>query len=132
MNSADRCPCLSGETYGACCGPVHAGERRAPTAEALMRSRYSAFVVGGPDGAAHLLRSWHPDTRPPEIDLSDDVRWRRLDVVAAERGGPFDDEGYVEFVAHYRDAEGRATVHEISRFVREAGEWFYVDGAPGA
>ncbi|MBD5785003.1 YchJ family protein [Cellulosimicrobium terreum] len=132
-----RCPCLSGDTYGACCGRFHAGSRarpagpHAPTAEALMRSRYSAFAVGDPD---HLLATWHPSTRPATLDLDDDTEWRRLDVVRTEAGGPFDDHGTVEFVAHHRTPapDGgpavRGRLHEVSRFVREDGRWYYVDG----
>jgi SEC-C motif domain protein len=124
-----RCPCLSGETYGACCGRYHAGlvadGPHAPTAEALMRSRYSAFAVGD---AAYLLATWHPTTRPGALDLDDDVTWRRLDVLRTEASGPFDAAGVVEFVAHHRSVAGRGTLHEVSRFVREGGRWSYLDG----
>lgn len=133
-----RCPCLSGDTYGSCCGRYHAGLRpgpdgaapgpHAPTAEALMRSRYSAFVVGDAD---YLLATWHPSTRPAGLDLDDDVVWRRLDVVRTEAGGPFDTTGVVEFVAHHRsrtDPADRGRLHEVSRFVREGDRWSYVDG----
>ena len=127
-----RCPCLSGDTYGACCGRHHADVRAggagAPTAETLMRSRYSAFAVGD---AGYLLATWHPSTRPDVLDLDDDVEWRRLDVVRAVAGGPFDAEGVVEFVAHHRsrtDRAARGTLHETSRFARSGGRWVYVDG----
>ncbi|WP_448631031.1 YchJ family protein [Cellulomonas soli] len=123
--AADPCPCGSGDLWAACCGPVLDGARPAPTAEALMRSRYSAFAVGDP---AHLLATWHPSTRPPRLDLDDDVEWRRLTVLAATGGGPWDETGTVEFVAAYRTADGRGRLHEHSRFVREGGRWFYVDG----
>lgn len=135
-----RCPCLSGDTYGACCGRYHATPAAlragggpdtagAPTAEALMRSRYSAFAVGDAD---YLLATWHPSTRPGSLELDDDVEWRRLDVVRTEAGGPFDTTGVVEFVAHHRSRTGgpttRGRLHEESRFVREDGRWTYVDG----
>ncbi|MFD6167306.1 YchJ family protein [Oerskovia sp. NPDC060287] len=129
-----RCPCLSGETYGACCGRFHVGLAggvpdavTAPTAEALMRSRYAAFAVGDAD---YLLATWHPSTRPADLDLDDDVTWRRLDVVATSAGGPLDRTGVVEFVAHFRSAETRerGSLHEVSSFVREGGRWYYVDG----
>jgi SEC-C motif-containing protein len=120
-----RCPCLSGLPYAECCGPLHRGERTAPTAETLMRSRYSAFAVGD---AAYLLATWHPSTRPEALELDDATRWRRLDVLAASAGGPFDRTGTVEFRAHYRDADGAGSLHEVSRFVREDGAWSYVDG----
>ncbi|OLT53280.1 zinc-binding protein [Cellulosimicrobium sp. CUA-896] len=136
-----RCPCLSGDTYGECCGRYHAALRApggtasgsapsvAPTAEALMRSRYSAFVVGDAD---YLRATWHPSTRPETLDLDDDVEWRRLDVVRTAAGGPFDDTGVVEFVAHHRSRahpSDRGHLHEVSRFVREDGRWLYVDGS---
>ncbi len=122
---AARCPCLSGETYGACCGPLHAGDRAAATAEQLMRSRYSAFAVGD---AAYLRRTWHPRTRPRDLDLDPDLRWRRLDVLATTAGGPFDTDGTVEFRATYRGPDGAGSLHEVSRFAREGGTWLYLDG----
>lgn len=92
-----------------------------------MRSRYSAYVLGDVE---HLRRTWHPSTRPAGLALDDDVRWEGLDVLARERGGPFDDDGTVEFRAHHRDrfADGHAVQHEVSRFVRERGRWVYLDG----
>jgi SEC-C motif-containing protein len=92
-----------------------------------MRSRYSAFAMGD---AAWLLASWHPSTRPAELSLDDDTVWRFLDVLATRRGGPFDDDGEVEFVARWRSASTgeRGRLHEVSRFVREGGVWFYVGG----
>lgn len=107
-----------------CCGRFHTGTVLPPTAEALMRSRYSAFAVGAVD---YLLTTWHPDTRPRTLQL-DDVAWRRLDIVRTAAGGPFDDEGVVEFVAHHRSLAGSGTLHEVSAFVREGGRWYYVDG----
>jgi len=90
-----------------------------------MRSRYTAFVVGD---AAYLQRSWHPTTRPAHLDLDADLRWLRLDILAKRGGGPFDTEGTVEFEAIHRDAAGRGVLREHSRFVREDGRWFYLDG----
>ena len=118
-----RCPCLSGETYEECCAPLHRGEREAPTAVQLMRSRYSAFAVGD---AAYLLRTWHPATRPSDLDLDPAVRWTRLDVVGTSGGGPFDTDGTVEFLAHHRTDGVAGRHHERSRFAREAGRWLYV------
>ncbi|GAB4086036.1 YchJ family protein [Myceligenerans cantabricum] len=125
MDDTARCPCLSGEPYGVCCGRYHRGAGAAPTAEALMRSRYSAFAVGD---AGYLLATWSPSSRPGTLDLDDDVRWRRLDILRAEAGGPFDDTGVVEFVAHYRAAGERGRLHEVSRFEKAAGHWYYLDG----
>ncbi|HWS52341.1 MAG TPA: YchJ family metal-binding protein [Microbacterium sp.] len=124
------CPCFSGDRFDRCCGPVIAGAA-APTAERLMRSRYTAFALGRAD---HLLASWHPSTRPRSMELEDDVEWRRLVIVDTERGGPFDRDGVVEFEAHWRTAGARGILHERSRFVREDRRWLYVDGdvAPAA
>lgn len=124
-SAPDRCPCGSGETYDACCGRFHRREGEAPTAEALMRSRYSAFVVGDVE---HLLRTWHPSTRPARLELDADQRWTGLEVLATSAGGPFDADGTVEFTAS-SVAGGRRAVHrERSRFVREDRRWSYVDG----
>jgi SEC-C motif-containing protein len=90
-----------------------------------MRSRYSAFVVGDP---AYLLATWHPSTRPPTLELDPEVRWLGLDVLRTEDGGLLAADGTVEFTAH-RIADGeRGEQHEVSRFVREDGEWQYLDG----
>jgi len=127
-DTSASCPCGSGQTYERCCGRyIEAGD--APSsAEALMRSRYTAFVRGN---AAYLLRTWHPSTRPPELELELDgagLRWLGLAIKRCERGGPDDTEGTVEFVARMKRAGRAARLHEISRFVREDGQWFYVDG----
>jgi SEC-C motif-containing protein len=123
--SAQRCPCLSGLTYDTCCGRLHAGTAVAQTAEQLMRSRFSAFAMDDPD---YLLQTWHPTTRPATLELDADRRWYRLDIVSTRDGGPFDRTGVVEFEAFYRAPTGAGSQHEISRFVREAGRWQYVDG----
>jgi SEC-C motif-containing protein len=119
-----RCPCLSGEVYGACCAPFHRGESAAPTAERLMRSRYSAFVFRL---AGYLLETWHPRTRPAELELDPDQRWFRLDILRTERGSLADTDGVVEFRAHYRLAGAAAELHETSRFVRLDRRWLYLD-----
>ncbi|MBE7193523.1 MAG: SEC-C domain-containing protein [Gordonia polyisoprenivorans] len=125
---ASRCPCTSGLTYGECCGPRLDGTRPAPTAETLMRSRFTAFAVGD---VAHLRASWHPTTRPETLGLDPDVRWYRLDVVDVVAGGPFDDDGEVAFRAFHRSADGRGVLAERSRFVRDDGRWYYLDGVVG-
>ena len=119
------CPCLSGLPYDDCCGQFHSGAAVAPTAERLMRSRYSAYSKGLPD---YLLATWHPSTRPAELVLDPRLRWYRLDIIDRSRGGMLDTEGTVEFRASFRiDAEA-GSQHEVSSFVREGGQWFYVDG----
>lgn len=119
------CPCGSDQRYDACCGPWHDGLAagvHAPTPEALMRSRYSAYVGGLID---YLLATWHPSTAPGELELWP-VKWLGLEVRHAEMAG---DAGVVEFVARQRDSSGRAQrLHEVSRFVRSDGRWYYIDG----
>lgn len=132
MTEPSRCPCGSGASYAACCGPLHRGRVTglvtAPTAERLMRSRFSAFAVGD---AAYLLLTWDPTTRPATIELDPDVEWDRLDILGTTAGREHDPAGTVEFVAHFRDLRsGRAgRQHEHSRFRRVAGQWHYLDAA---
>lgn len=121
----DRCPCLSGETYSGCCGKYHSGAQDAPTAEALMRSRYSAFAVGD---QPYLLKTWHPSTRPAVLELDSGLQWRRLDIMETSAGGPLDEQGVVRFRAHYRDGTTRGIQEETSRFIRVNGVWLYLDG----
>lgn len=132
MPVPERCPCDSGRPYVRCCGPLHTGREAAPTAEALMRSRYCAFVLELSD---YLRASWHPSTRPPTLELGTPgapaLRWlglRILDHVVAADGAHAE----VEFIARHRQGGGPAgKLHERSRFVREHGQWFYVDGDQG-
>ena len=124
MPASERCPCLSGLTYPECCGRFHAGEP-APTAEALMRSRFTAFARGD---AGYLLTTWHPSTRPATLEVDDDIRWYRLDVTDRVKGGPLDTDGVVAFEAFWRSEAERDSQVERSRFVRERGRWYYVDG----
>ncbi|MDF3142647.1 MULTISPECIES: YchJ family protein [unclassified Streptomyces] len=115
------CPCGLPKAYDDCCGRYHSGTAAAPTAEALMRSRYSAFVKGD---EAYLLRTWHPRTRPPRLDLDPRMRWTGLEILAAGDGTAFHTTGTVEFRASYRGG----SLHERSRFERVGGAWVYVDG----
>jgi SEC-C motif-containing protein len=115
------CPCGTGEGYGSCCGPLHHGEREATSAAQLMRSRYAAYVVGD---TAYLTRTWHPRTRPADLEVAPDPRWTGLEVLRTDDGREGDPTGVVEFVATHADGP----LHERSRFVRRAGRWVYVDG----
>ncbi len=119
----DSCPCGRSAAFQACCGRYIGTGVPAPDAESLMRSRYTAFVRGD---VAHLLATWHASTRPASIELDDGVKWLGL---AVKRHTPIDDShAEVEFVARSR-LQGRGQrLHERSRFVREDGHWFYVDG----
>ncbi|MEV4441872.1 YchJ family metal-binding protein [Streptomyces sp. NPDC049577] len=118
------CPCGLGAAYRDCCGVFHGGRGAAPTAERLMRSRYSAFVVGD---AAYLLRTWHSSTRPRALDFDPDIRWTGLEILATSDGSAFHSEGTVEFRAHCRAHGQEDSQHELSRFVREDGRWVYLD-----
>ena len=89
-----------------------------------MRSRYSAFAVGD---AAYLLATWHITTRPASLELDPAARWTGLDVLRTTGGGLFEQEGTVEFRAHWRSGEEAGDQHEVSRFVREDGAWRYLD-----
>ena len=120
-----RCPCGTGLPLTECCGRLHDGTATAATAEQLMRSRYSAFVLGD---AGYLLTTWHPRTRPATLDLDPDVRWTGLDVLATAGGSPLETEGTVEFRAHHVVAGDAGAQHERSRFLREQGRWLYLDG----
>lgn len=93
-----------------------------------MRSRYSAFAVGGPGEVRYLLATWHPATRPESIDLDDGLRWTGLEVLATEAGGPTDRRGVVEFRAHHVREGAPGALHETSRFRRDAESWQYVRG----
>ncbi|MCE0733530.1 YchJ family protein [Halomonas sp. G15] len=117
------CPCGSGRPLDECCGRFHAGQP-APTPEALMRSRYSAFALGRVD---YLLATWHPDTRPAELSPDDATTWLRLEVRSSSAQG---DEGQVHFRATFREGRRFGVLEEASRFLRLAGAWYYLDGQP--
>ncbi|SDD07368.1 SEC-C motif-containing protein [Sanguibacter gelidistatuariae] len=127
------CPCGSGATYDACCGVFHhafhdpSGERGAgaPTAEALMRSRFAAFALGRTD---YLLGTWHPSTRPGDLELDPGTTWTRLRILSHTAGGPDDATGTVAFRAHFTHDGDRGAQSENSRFVRDEGRWSYLDG----
>ncbi len=97
---------------------------QAPDAEALMRSRYSAFVL---DQLQYLLDTWHSSTRPPSLEPNpSDLKWLGLDVKDYVRQD--DTHATVEFVARHRQAGQASRLHELSRFVCEDGRWYYIDG----
>jgi SEC-C motif-containing protein len=124
MAKSDACPCAHQAAYPACCGRYHAGAV-APSADALMRSRYSAYVLGD---AAYLLSTWHATTRPAGLDLDAEPRPKWLGLEITRHDTLDSAHAVVEFVARYK-INGRAfRMHETSRFVREDGRWYYVDG----
>ena len=125
------CPCgrqnAKGKSlaYADCCGRYidHWDAQPAPDAQALMRSRYTAFVR---ENAEYLQATWHLSERPAELDFDPDCKWLGLDVKQFQSTGA--DAAQVEFVARYRVAGRAVRLHERSRFVREDGRWYYVDG----
>jgi SEC-C motif domain protein len=131
LSDSAECPCGNAKTYGTCCGLWHAGlqatpPRHAPTPEALMRSRYSAYVLCLGE---YLLATWYGESSPGTIDFPP-TKWLGLEVKHSAMSG---DAGIVEFVARYRDSTGRTgRLHETSRFIREGlgndARWFYIDG----
>ncbi|MDI9915752.1 YchJ family protein [Rhodococcus sp. IEGM 1379] len=125
LTPTSPCPCGSGNPLGECCGRYLSGQATAPTAETLMRSRYTAFAVLDTE---YLLRTWHSDHRPSTLDLDTDQQWTRLEILDTERGSLFDSEGIVEFSAHYSFGREHGILHERSRFERIDGQWLYVDG----
>lgn len=128
-SSPNACPCGTGRAYADCCGRWHGGPQhlQAPDAQALMRSRYSAYVLGLHD---YLLATWHPSTRPAALEPDPPgLRWLGLEVKRHWR----DDDTHerVEFVARHKQGGRAQRLHELSRFVREQGRWYYVDGDVG-
>lgn len=119
------CHCQSGLLFTDCCGPILAGSSSAATAEALMRSRYSANVL---KNTGYLLNTWHPTKRPPSINPENIPTWCGLSILASEQGQSGDDHGIVEFRALYKSDNGLRVLHERSSFAFENGSWLYFDG----
>lgn len=118
------CPCENGKPYQACCKNYHQGTP-APTAEALMRSRYTAYALKLED---YLLKTWHPDTRPNALNLAEEApNWLGLQVKQAKMTS--ETTASVEFVARYKSGGNRAErLHELSRFTLIDGHWLYESG----
>jgi SEC-C motif-containing protein len=123
----NECPCGSGLLFDECCGKYISGRDNAPTAEALMRSRYSAYAE---NNTFYILNTWHSSTRPDSLNLNDDAhgKWIGLTIKRTERGGENEQQGIVEFVARYKTNGKAERLHETSHFLKEDGQWFYVDG----
>ena len=126
------CPCGSGADFATCCGPLLGGAP-APSPEALMRSRYTAFVKGDID---HIERTQAADTgddfdRAGAEEMARSVTWTGLEILATSGGGETDDTGTVEFAAHLKRGAAAQVHHERASFRREGGRWLYVDGVIG-
>jgi SEC-C motif-containing protein len=127
MKDQEPCACGSGKRYAECCRAYIEGTQRPDTAEQLMRSRYTGYVLARSD---YLMRTWHSSTRPADLGtaVTDGVKWLGLKILRTEHGGPEDREGLVEFVARYKIKGKAERLHEVSRFLRQDGQWLYIDG----
>ncbi len=124
----NNCPCNSLIHYDHCCGQFHNSLKTVPTAEELMRSRYTAFTKADGD---YLMRSHHYSTRPlsekkSTVKCAKSVKWLKLEIINKSLGQQNDNEGTVEFKAYYKDIRGVQFIHENSKFIREKGTWTYL------
>ncbi len=125
-----QCPCGSGHTYEECCGPYIEGKKKPETAEALMRSRYTAFATQAVD---YILDTHDPSNRG-DLDRNSTAEWSKraewlgFELLNAEGGGGGDDEGKIEFVARYRFKGDELAHHETATFRKHEGVWYFVDG----
>lgn len=125
-----NCACGSEQDYSGCCEPFLSGKEKPPTAEALMRSRYTAYTMVAMD---YIYETLHPKAKKQHDaeqskEWASESEWLGLEVVRTEKGGPKDKTGIVEFVAKYK-SKGEETEHrEIAEFERHAGSWTFVDG----
>lgn len=123
--SQSYCPCESGKPYNTCCELAHTGSP-ALTAETLMRSRYTAYVLGL---EAYLLKTWAAETRPAALNLGDDTQTKWLDLQVKRAENTSETTAIVEFVARYKIGGKAQRLHEISQFVRVDGCWYYLIGS---
>lgn len=134
QSAQDLCPCGSQQPFTQCCQPLLSGAQPAATPEALMRSRYSAHATGH---AEYVIATYHSSRCAAEFreDIEQacrDVCWQSLEIIdttpASSAITARDQEGWVEFIAHFTEDEQSGSLHERSRFVRENGLWRYIDG----
>ena len=126
MSTTANCLCGSTLTYQKCCELLHTGQNHALTAEALMRSRFTAYAM---HNATYLLKTWDESTRPASVDFSKDTgEWTRLEIVLTKKGAAKDSKGMVEFKAYFTVDNEQRVMNEISRFIKKQGHWLYLDG----
>lgn len=127
MDTPPFCLCGSGIDYGQCCGLFHSGDKLPATAEALMRSRFTAYAK---DNTDYILATWETASLPEKQSLSDEnLVWQKLEIIDTKKGGISDNKGIVEFKAFYLNKGEDYMLHEVSRFIKKNDRWFYVDGA---
>lgn len=125
------CYCCSGRSFEECCKPILDGIRKASTSEELMRSRYSAYATAS---VSYILRTTHVTTRKLyDLEVIENwaktSKWLRLQIISTKKGKPEDTEGFVEFKATYQTPDNKMVLHhEHSKFLKENGEWFFVEG----
>jgi len=126
ISNDSACPCSSGKTLGECCAPFHQGTLTAPTPESLMRSRYSAFVLGLSD---YIWQTWHPDTRP-DLDILGglSLKWINLEILDTQQGQKDDTQGKVHFIACFVQGNKGKKLDETSAFIKLDDVWVYIDG----
>ncbi|WP_026111535.1 YchJ family protein [Winslowiella toletana] len=125
----EKCPCCSGMQYSLCCEPWLNGSGFPPSAEKLMRSRYTAYVK---QDAAYLIATWHSSVRHPQLqsvleESFANTRWLGLNITA-QQAGKDDDEAFVTFFARFAENQRTSAIHERSRFLRDDQRWYYIDG----
>jgi SEC-C motif-containing protein len=126
MNDAQNCLCGQSLDYAQCCGVFHNGEKLPATVETLMRSRFTAYAMHNAD---YLSATWDTAKCPKTIDFSrENAEWRRLEIIEVKKGGLKDSKGIVEFKAYFLLEGEEYAMHEISRFIKTNGRWFYLDG----
>ena len=118
------CPCGLDNDYTLCCGRYIEADGLPEHPEQLMRSRYTAYVL---NNAEYLQKTWHERTRPESLQLDSGINWFSLKVID-QQNNQHEDEGWVEFIAKFKNNDGLQSLHERSRFLREDGQWLYVDG----
>ena len=126
----EACPCGSSLDFEKCCGPYLRGDKNPPTAESLMRSRYTAFHEGELD---YIYNTHHKSTRG-ELDMEGiktwalESDWLGLEILSTEKGLEKDSEGKVEFSCLFNFQGKNQSHHELSSFIKEDGKWYFVDG----
>jgi len=129
-NNSESCPCRileqtsakQNSPFSECCQPFLETAALAQTAEQLMRSRYTAFVL---ENEGYLLSSWHPQTRPEQIEFDTHIKWLGLKVKQTKAGQAADNKGWVEFTARYKIAGKAERIEELSYFLKENEAWLY-------
>lgn len=119
------CPCGSSYDYTHCCGRYIEADELPEHPEQLMRSRYTAYVL---NNAEYLKKTWHERTCPDSLQLDSEINWLSLKIIDQQNNQYDDNEGWVEFVAKFKNNDCLQSLHERSRFLREDDRWFYVDG----